>query len=142
MPGNDDSNPDEAMAKSDELHELGGRSREVMDVIYRHGEATAGEIHDEIPDFPSYSAVRSILGVLERKGLIRHRQDGPRYVYSATVPRREASLERLRRVVDTFFGGSPGNALKAILELDRDGDGALDYEEIERLVRQAREREE
>jgi len=119
--------------------ELGGRSREVLDVIYRRGEVSAVDIQEEVPDLPSYSAVRSILRALEDKGLVAHRQDGPRYVYFPTVPRNEASRTALARVLDTFFGGSPEHAFEAILDLSRDGRYELDYDDLERLIEQARE---
>lgn len=118
---------------------LGGRSRQVLDVVYRRGEVSAADIQEEIPDFPSYSAVRSILRALEDKGLIEHREEGLRYVYSPTVPRGEASRTALARVLDTFFGGSPEHALKAMLELSRDGGYDVDYDDLERLIEQARE---
>lgn len=118
---------------------LGGRSREVLDVIYRRGEVSAADIQDEIPDLPSYSAVRSILRALEEKGLIEHREAGLRYVYSPTVPKGEASRTALARVLDTFFGGSPEHAVKALLDLSRDGRYDIDYDDLERLIDEARE---
>ena len=118
--------------------ELGGRSREVLDVIYRRGEVSAADIQEEVPDLPSYSAVRSILRALEDKGLVAHRQDGARYVYFPTVTRDEASRSALARVLDTFFGGSPEHALAAMLQLSRDGGYELDYDDLERLIEQAR----
>lgn len=118
---------------------LGGRSREVLDIIYRRGEVSAADIQEEIPDLPSYSAVRSILRALEDKGLIEHREEGLRYVYSPTVPKDDASRTALRRVLDTFFGGQPEHALKAILELSRDGGYDVDYDDLERLIGEARE---
>lgn len=121
------------------IGKLGGRTREVLDVIYRRGEMSAADIHEEIPDLPSYSAVRSILRALEEKGLVRHREEGLRYVYFPVVPRGEASRTALARVLDTFFGGSPEHALKALLELSRDGGYELDYDDLERLIGEARE---
>ena len=118
--------------------EIGGRSREVLDVVYRLGEASVADVYAAIPDFPSYSAVRSILRALEEKGLIRHARDGQRYVYSATVPAGDASRGALARVLDTFFGGSPGHAMKALIELSRDENYDIDYDEIERLISRAR----
>lgn len=118
---------------------LGGRSREVLDIIYRRGEVSAADIQEEIPDLPSYSAVRSILRALEEKGLIDHREEGLRYVYSPTVPKGDASRTALRRVLDTFFGGQPEHALKAILELSRDGGYDVDFDDLERLIDEARE---
>jgi len=118
---------------------IGGRSREVLDVLYRLGKASAGDIYREIPDFPSYSAVRSALRALEEKGLVEHSRDGARYVYRPAVPAREASRGALERVLDTFFGGSPEHALTALLELTRERDYAFDYDEIQRLIDRAGE---
>lgn len=121
---------------------LGGRSRQVLDVIYRLGEVSAGEILEEVPELPSYSAVRSLLRALEEKGLITHREKGLKYVYSATVPRAAASHSALERVLDTFFAGSPEGALRALLDLSRDRDRDLDFDELGRMIDEARSREE
>ena len=117
---------------------LGGRTRQVLDVVYRLGEVSAADIQREIPDLPSYSAVRSILRALEAKGLIQHREKGLRYVYSSTISRDEASRSALTRVLDTFFGGSPKHAVKALLDLSRDGEYELDLDELEQLMAEAR----
>jgi len=117
---------------------LGARTRQVLDVIYRLGEVSAADIQREIPDLPSYSAVRSILRSLQAKGLIEHRESGLRYVYSSTIPRDEASKNALTRVLDTFFGGSPKHAVKALLDLSRDGEYDLDLAELEELMEEAR----
>lgn len=118
---------------------LGGRTREVLDTIYRMGEVSASDLHAELPEMPSYSAVRSILRALEDKGLIHHREEGLRYVYSATVPRDEASRNAMAHVLDTFFGGSPGHAVKALIQMSRDGDYDLDFDELRQMVDEARE---
>jgi predicted transcriptional regulator len=96
---------------------LSRRERQIMDVIYRLGRATAAEVHDALPDRPSYSTVRALLRVLEGKGHLRHVEDGPRYVYSPTVPRERARESALRQVVSTFFGGSTEAAVAALLDL-------------------------
>ena len=94
---------------------LSRREREVMDVLYRGGEATVAEVMDELKDPPSYSAVRSIFRVLTEKGHIVHRADGPRYVYSPAVGAERASKAALDHVVNTFFDGSAERALAALL---------------------------
>jgi predicted transcriptional regulator len=117
------------MARRDDA-QLSRRERQIMEIVYRKGSATATEVLEEMPDPPSYSAVRALLRVLEGKGHLRHRQDGPRYVYSATVPRERARRSALHRVVGTFFGGSVTDAVAALLELEPE---RLDEEELARL---------
>ena len=117
------------MAKRDDA-QLSRRERQIMEIVYRKGSATATEVLTEMSDPPSYSAVRALLRVLEGKGHLRHRQDGPRYVYTATVPRERARRSALHRVVGTFFGGSVTDAVAALLELEPD---RLDEAELERL---------
>lgn len=101
-----------------------------MDVIYARGEATAGEVEEALADAPSYSAVRALLRVLEEKGFLKHRQDGPRYVYLPTVPREKASRSALRDVLKTFFAGSLANAVSALVD---SGEAQLSSEELRRL---------
>jgi predicted transcriptional regulator len=116
--------------------QLSRRERQIMEAIYSRGRATAAEVRESLPDPPSYSAVRAILRILEDKGHLRHEADGPRYVYRPTVPREEARESALRRVVNTFFGGSPENAVAALLELD---DDRLDEEALGRIARRIAE---
>lgn len=97
--------------------QLSRREREIMDVIYRRGRATAADVHEGIPNPPGYSAVRALLRVLESKGHLRHVADGPRYVYSPTVPRERARDSALRQLVGTFFDGSTEAAVAALLDL-------------------------
>lgn len=97
--------------------QLSRRERQIMDVIYRRGRSTAADVHVELPDPPSYSTVRALLRVLESKGHLRHVADGPRYVYSPTVPRERARDSALRQVVGTFFDGSTEAAVAALLDL-------------------------
>jgi predicted transcriptional regulator len=111
---------------------LSRRERQIMDVIYRRGRAAAGEVLDELPDPPSYSAVRAMLRVLEEKGHLRHEQDGPRYVYVPTVNRERASRSALRHLVQTFFDGSTEQVVAALLE---GSDAKLSDEELDRLSR-------
>lgn len=110
---------------------LSRRESQIMDVIWELGSATAAEVRERLPDPPSYSAVRAMLRVLEEKGHLRHRSDGPRYVFSPTMPRDRARRTALRRLVRTFFGGSTENAMAALLDLD---DAELDERALERIV--------
>jgi predicted transcriptional regulator len=111
--------------------QLSRRERQIMDVIYRLGRATAADVHDALPDRPSYSTVRALLRVLEGKGHLRHIEDGPRYVYSPTVPRERARESALRQVVSTFFGGSTEAAVAALLDLSN---ARLSDSELNRLA--------
>jgi predicted transcriptional regulator len=96
------------------------RERQIMDVLYRAGRATAAEVQEGMPDAPSYSAVRTMLRILEDKGHIRHDQDGPRYVYIPTVARDKAKRSALKHVVNTFFDGSASQVMAALIERDID----------------------
>lgn len=101
-----------------------------MEVLFTRHEATAAEVVEALPDAPSYSAVRALLRILEEKGHLRHREDGPRYVFTPTQPREEASRTALQRVVQTFFEGSFSKAVAALV--DAEG-GALDAAELRRI---------
>lgn len=118
---------------------LSRRERQIMDAIYRVGEATAQDVLDQITDPPSYSAVRALLRILESKGHVRHRRDGPRYVYQPTVPRDRARTSALRQIVRTFFDGSAGAAAAALLDLSRDDLTADELAQLEALVERARQ---
>jgi len=100
---------------------LSRREREVMDVLYRLGEATAADVMEGLADPPTYSTVRALLRILEDKGHISHRADGPRYVYAPAVGTEKARRAAVSHLVDTFFGGSAEQLLVALLrrpELD------------------------
>ena len=114
------------------------RERQIMDVLYRLGRATAAEIMDGVPGAPGYSTVRTQLRVLETKGHVKHEEQGLRYIYMPTIPRSSARKSALRHLVDTFFDGSSGKAVAALLggEAARVSDAEL--ERIARLVRNAR----
>jgi predicted transcriptional regulator len=102
---------------------LSRRERQIMDVIWRAGRATATEIHERLPDAPSYSAVRALLAVLVNKGHLRHERDGKRYVYEPLASQEKAGKSALRRLLSTFFNNSPANLVATLLdpkELDSD----------------------
>ena len=99
-----------------ELADLGRRERQIVEALYRLGRATVNDVLAELPDPPSYSAVRAMLGKLEEKGYARHEQDGPRYVYLPAVPADSARRNALRHLVDTFFDGSVEGAALALIQ--------------------------
>src|SRR5260221_9711459 len=111
-------------------HHLSRRERQIMDIIYARGEAAAAEVHEALPDAPSYSAVRALLRILEEKGHLEHREDGARYIFLPTEPRGKASRTALQRVVQTFFDGSLSSAVAALV--DAEG-GKLSAEELKRI---------
>lgn len=112
------------------MNSLSRRERQIMDIIYRAGQATAAEVQEAMTDPPSYSAVRALLTILVNKGLLRIGEDGPRYVYRPVRARQHAARSAIRHVLDTFFEGSVGNAVAALLE---QADTRLTREEIARL---------
>ncbi len=91
------------------------RERQIMDILYRHGRAAAGDVMAELPEGPSYSTVRTQLRVLEEKGHVRHEEEGLRYVYVPAVPRHSARKSALRHLVNTFFDGSAEKVVAALL---------------------------
>jgi predicted transcriptional regulator len=109
--------------------QLSRRERQIMDVIYRFGKVTAAEVLAELPEPPSYSAVRAMLRLLEEKGHVRHEQDGPRYVYLPTINRDKARRSAMRHLVRTFFDGSTEDAVAALLQ----SDNGMSDDELERL---------
>jgi BlaI family penicillinase repressor len=109
---------------------LSRRERQIMDILYRRGRATAGEVMEALSGNPTYSTVRTQLRVLEEKGHVRHEEQGLKYVYIPAVPRTAARRSALRHLVETFFDGSAEGAVAALLG----GEGArLSDEELERI---------
>jgi predicted transcriptional regulator len=121
-------------------NELSRRERQIMDVVYTRGEVTVTDVLDGLPDPPSYSAVRAMLRKLEEKGHLTHDVHGPKYVYRPTLPREEAQESALERVLDTFFGGSPGRAVHAILDASAAELTDSELDELAKLIERARER--
>jgi predicted transcriptional regulator len=118
--------------------QLSRRERQIMDIVYEAGRATAAEIRDRMDDPPSYSAVRALLRVLEEKGHLRHESDGPRYVYLPTVSPRTARRRALRHLLRTFFEGSTEGAVAALLEMDASRLSDEELDRMEQLIEQAR----
>src|SRR4030081_2310036 len=118
---------------------LSRRERQVMDILHRRGEATVAEIMEELPDPPTYSAVRSVLRILGEKELIRYKEDGPRYIYYPAQDTEAARDDVLAHVVRTYFAGSPEQAVTALLRMS---DVEMSDSEVERLrdtIRRARQ---
>lgn len=121
------------------LASLSRRERQIMEVIYRAGQATAGEVLAKLADPPGYSAVRGLLRILENKGHVRHVADGTRYVYLPTLARDRAGRPALASVLETFFGGSTEKAVAALIDLSRDELSSEQLDRLSRLIDQARE---
>ena len=115
-----------------EHRDLSRRERQILDILYQRGQATAAEVQSALPEPPSYSAVRALLRILEEKGHVRHDQDGPRYVYLPTVPRDNAQRSAMRHLLQTFFDGSAEQAISALLD---DSSAKLSGAELDRLAR-------
>jgi predicted transcriptional regulator len=119
---------------------LSRRERQIMDVVYRLGEANAAEVARALEDQPAYNSVRVTLGFLEKKGFLAHRQDGPRYVYRPTIATDKARRSAMRHVLQTFFRGSPSAAILSLL----DGSARLSQRELDEIahaIAQARKQE-
>ena len=119
--------------------DLSRRERQIMDILYRRGRATASEIHQALPDAPSYSAVRAKLRVLEEKGHARHEEEALRYVYRPTLPRQAARRSALRHMVSTFFEGSVEEAVAALLDLSSARLSKQHLDRISNLIEEAKE---
>lgn len=111
-----------------------------MDIIYARGEAAAAEVHETLPDAPSYSSVRALLRILEEKGHLKHREDGPRYIFMPTEPRAQASRSALQRVVQTFFEGSLSSAVAALVDGEGGKLSADELNRIEAIIKSAKSR--
>ena len=114
------------------------RERLIMDILYRRGRATAGEVMEDLSGDPSYSTVRTQLRVLETKGHVRHEEHGLRYVYMPAVPRHAARKSALRHLVETFFDGSTEKTVAALLGADGSRLSEAELERIAELIAKAR----
>lgn len=116
--------------------DLGRRERQLVETVYRLGRASVGEVLAELPDPPSYSAVRAMLGKLVRKRVLRQAQDGPRYVYLPAVSREQARRTALKHLLTTFFNGSTEQAVVALLRMS---DTTVSTDVLQRLQEQVRQ---
>ena len=118
--------------------DLSRRERQIIDILYAQGRATAAEVQAALPDPPSYSAVRAMLRILEEKGHVRHLQDGPRYVYLPTVARDNAKRSALKHMLQTFFDGSAEQAISALLDESSSRLSDAELDRLANLIDQAR----
>ena len=116
---------------------LSNRERQIMDILYRNGSATAAEVHEKLPDPPSYSAVRATLRILEEKGQVRHEQDGPRYVFRPAVARDKAKRTAVRHLLSTFFDGSTELAVATLLDESASQLSEDDFKNLKKLIDEA-----
>jgi BlaI family transcriptional regulator, penicillinase repressor len=130
-------NPRPAMAKTD-IPQLSKRERQIMDAIYRRGRATAAEVRAEMPDAPTYTTVRGLLRILERKGHLRHQEQGTKFVYSPSLPRQAAGTSILSHIVRTFFDGSAASAMAAMLGSSERSMNGAELERLSELVKKER----
>jgi BlaI family penicillinase repressor len=125
---------------SNEKHlQLGRRERQIMDVVYRRGRASVTEVLEDLPDPPTYSAVRGMLRLLEEKGFVRHEQEGLKYLYVPTGDTRQVRASALEHMVKTFFGGSPEQAVAALLEMSDNKLSVKDKQYLSQLIKKAQQ---
>jgi BlaI family transcriptional regulator, penicillinase repressor len=117
---------------------LGAREREIMESLFARQQATVAEVLASLKAPPSYSAVRGMLALLEQKGYVKHRRDGLRYVYSPNISTAVAQGTALKKLLDTFFGGSPARAVATLLDLPDDSRDELTIKELRKAVVAAR----
>ena len=118
---------------------LSRREREIMDILFQLGEASAAEVQERLVDPPSYSAVRAMLAKLEGKGQIVHEQRGPRYVYSPVMAKATARKSAMSRLVRTFFGGSASAAVSGLLGSSASQMSDRELDELARMIEEARQ---
>ncbi|MGD7652885.1 MAG: BlaI/MecI/CopY family transcriptional regulator [Verrucomicrobiales bacterium] len=116
--------------KREDHDRFSARERQVMDILFRRGRASAEDVLNELPDPPSYSAVRALMATLEGKGMVKHSKEGRRYVYEPAVPEKKAKRTALNRLLETFFDGRPERLVAALLDPE---DQRLSKQEIDRI---------
>lgn len=118
--------------------DLSRRERQIMDILYSRSRASVAEVLEDLPDPPSYSAVRAMLRILEGKGHLEHDQEGPRYLYRPTLPRSKAQKSAMERIVRTFFDGSAERAVAALLDLSASELSDQELGRLAELIEQAK----
>ena len=121
------------------FEKLSSRERQIMDVIYRNGKATAAEIRNAIDDAPSYSAIRAFLRILTDKGYVGHEQEGPRYVYFPKVDRKKVQRSMVTKILHDFFNDSTESVVATLLDVSRQNLTDEDFERLSKLIQKARE---
>ena len=126
------------MGKRKSQRDLGRRERQIMDVIFQFGEASVADVLERLPDPPSYSAVRTMIRLLESKGFLRHRREGTKYIYRPRQSKKSASRSAVRHLIKTFFSDSAPDAVAAILDASSEKLSEEDLDSIEQLIDEAR----
>ncbi|HEV7836679.1 MAG TPA: BlaI/MecI/CopY family transcriptional regulator [Gemmatimonadaceae bacterium] len=124
--------------KGNGIEHLGRRERQIMDIVYRLGKANAAQVLADLPNPPTYTAVRGMLRLLESKGFLRHEQDGPRYVYFPTADTNRVSKSAMKHLVRTFFDNSASSAVAAMVGMYQDRWTEDDLDRIAELIARAR----
>jgi len=117
---------------------LSRRERQIMDIVYVLGKVSVAQVLERIPNPPSYSAIRALLRVLEKKGHLTHKQEGPRYIYFPTLPREEARQNALKHIMQTFFDDSTEDIVAALLNITEGSLSEKDYKRLSELIKKAR----
>ena len=118
--------------------QLGARERQIMDAIHQLGEGSVSDVRQRLADAPTYSTVRTMLRMLEKKGYLKHRRDGIKYVYRPTQAPEEALRSALTHLLKTFFAGSAGDAIATILDLPTEKLTSDDYDRLARRIEEVR----
>jgi len=116
---------------------LSRRERQIMDIVYELKKVSVAEVLERLPDPPSYSAVRALLRVLEEKGHLKHKQEGPRYIYSPTLSKDEAKRNALKHIMKTFFDNSTEDVVSALLNISEDQLSEAEYNRLTQLIKKA-----
>jgi len=114
------------------------RERQIIDIVYRRGRASAAQVREDLPDAPSYSSVRTLLTILEQKGHLKHVEEGGRYIYFPTRRRESVGRAALRRVLQTFYQGSVEKTMAALLDISESRLSAEEMKRLARLIEEAR----
>jgi predicted transcriptional regulator len=120
------------------ITDLTRRERQIMDVIFKKGAATAADVREAMPEPPSYSTVRALLRILEDKGLLKHKHQGPRYLYQPTVRRDRARTSALKHLMHTFYDNSIEQVVAALMDMSGSDMSEEEYEELSRMIERAR----
>jgi len=120
------------------LLDLSRRERQIIDIVYRRGRASAAEVREDLPNAPSYSSVRTLLSILEQKGHLKHVEEGGRYIYSPTRRRESVGRAALRRVLRTFYQGSVEKTMAALLDISESRLSAEEMKRLAKLIEEAR----
>ena len=120
------------------LEKLSRRERQILEILYQREQASAQDVHQHLPDAPSYSAVRALLRILEDKGYAGHVEEDGRYIYRPTVERADARTTALQRLVDTFFEGSASQVVAALLDREAQKLSRTELDRLAKLIDSAR----